>query len=101
MFVIIVKYKKSLSEIEKHLEAHRALLKKNFAEKKLIAAGPQDPRIGGIILSCHSNRQEVEEFINSDPFKQNDLADYEIIGWNPNLAQQDREFLMSKFTTTI
>ena len=39
MFIIILTYQKELSEVEKHLESHRAYLDKYYALGQFIASG--------------------------------------------------------------
>ena len=49
MYLIILTYQKDLSEVEKHLEAHRAYLDKHYASGYFVASGAQVPRTGGVI----------------------------------------------------
>ena len=50
MYIIILTYQKDLSEVEKHLESHRAYLDKHYASGHFVASGAQIPRKGGVIL---------------------------------------------------
>ena len=50
MYIIILTYQKDLSEVEKHLEAHRTYLDKHYASGHFVASGAQVPRKGGVIL---------------------------------------------------
>lgn len=63
MYIIILTYQKDLSEVEKHLEAHRAYLDKHYASGHFVASGAQVPRVGGIILCKAGSRGEVETII--------------------------------------
>ena len=83
MFLIFIKYTVPLETILLHVESHRAYLQKFFDSKHLICSGPLVPRTGGVILSCHSNRQLVDEFIKGDPFYSHQLAAYDIIEFEP------------------
>ena len=83
MYIIILTYQKDLSEVEKHLEAHRAYLDKHYASGHFIASGAQVPRTGGVILSKASNRGEVEAIIAQDPFYEHRIAAYQIIEFTP------------------
>ena len=83
MYIIILTYQKDLSEVEKHLEAHRAYLDKHYASGHFIASGAQVPRTGGVILSKASNRGEVEAIIAQDPFYKHQIATYQIIEFTP------------------
>lgn len=84
MFIIILTYKKPLSEVDTHIPAHRAFLDEGYKNNVLIASGPKVPRTGGVIISHLQNRADVDALIKQDPFYQHGVADYEIIEFNPN-----------------
>jgi uncharacterized protein YciI len=48
--VVIVRYRQPVEEVIKVQELHRAYLRQLKADGVLIAAGPQDPRFGGMFL---------------------------------------------------
>ena len=83
MYLIILTYQKDLSEVEKHLEAHRAYLDKHYASGHFVASGAQVPRTGGVILCKAGNRGEVEVIITQDPFYKHQIAAYQIIEFTP------------------
>lgn len=83
MYLIILTYQKDLSEVEKHLEAHRAYLDKHYALGHFVASGAQVPRTGGVILCKAGNRGEVEAIIAQDPFYKHQIATYQIIEFTP------------------
>lgn len=83
MFIFILTYKKPLSEVEKHLEAHRDYLDTHYSAGKFIASGRQEPRVGGVILCRAESRKEAESLAYSDPFYINQIADYQIIEFLP------------------
>ena len=83
MYLIILTYQKDLSEVEKHLEAHRAYLDKHYASGHFVASGAQVPRKGGVILCKADSRGEVEEIISQDPFHEYRIAAYQIIEFTP------------------
>ena len=60
MFIAILTYKKPLSEVDKHLQAHREYLAENYAAGRFIASGPQTPRVGGVIVMKAANREDVD-----------------------------------------
>ena len=83
MYLIILTYQKDLSEVEKHLEAHRTYLDKHYASGHFVASGAQVPRKGGVILCKADSRGEVEEIISQDPFHEYRIAAYQIIEFTP------------------
>lgn len=78
MFIIEVSYIKPLSEIDRHLEAHRAFLDECYSKGLLLASGAKVPRTGGIIIACSMNRTELEELLAQDPFRKEQVAEYKI-----------------------
>lgn len=83
MFIAIVKYKKTLDEVDRFLQAHRDYLSEHYAAGDLIASGPQVPRTGGVIMIKAADREAVDAIIAQDPFFINDIADYQIVEFTP------------------
>ncbi len=83
MHLILLKYTKSIEEIEKHIEAHVMFLNENYKNNKFIFSGRKVPRTGGVILANNCTRNEVSKIIQADPFYINKVADYEIIEFTP------------------
>ena len=48
--IAIVRYRRPIEEVIAATEAHRAYLRELKADGRLVAAGPMDPRYGGIFL---------------------------------------------------
>ena len=79
MYIIILTYQKDLSEVEKHLEAHRAYLDKHYASGHFVASGAQVPRKGGVILCKAGSKGEILDIIAQDPFHEYRIPAYQII----------------------
>ncbi len=82
MFVIMVNYIKSLSEIDAHLETHRRFLDEGYAEGYFLASGPRVPRTGGVILAKAASAEELKAFIEKDPFNRAGVATYDVVEFN-------------------
>lgn len=95
MFIVILKYEKSIETVMKHLEEHNVFLNKYYTANKFICSGRQEPRTGGIILCNAKDKEEVNSIIKEDPFYMNEIAKYEVIEFMPT-KYQDRfnEFIM-------
>ena len=91
MFVILVKYKKPLEEVDKHRPEHMDFLEQACLSNFLLAAGPRNPRTGGVIVSTLTDRSQLEALIKKDPYYIHDLADYEWIEFTPTQCQQGFE----------
>lgn len=89
MFIAILKYKKSLEEVDRFLQAHRDYLAEHYAAGNFISSGPQTPRVGGVIMIKAENRIAVDAIIAQDPFNINGIADYQIIEFTPTMICND------------
>ncbi len=89
MFIAILTYKKPLSEVDKYLQAHRDYLAEHYAAGDFIASGPQNPRVGGVIMIKASDRESVNTIISQDPFNINSIADYQIVEFTPTIFCDD------------
>lgn len=85
MFIAILTYIKPLEKVDRFLQAHRDYLAEHYAAGDFIASGPQNPRVGGVIMIKASDRDAVNTIISQDPFNINGIADYQIVEFTPTL----------------
>ena len=84
MFIANLKYKKSIEEVNTVLEAHLEYLDKYFEKGKFICTGKKSfPELGGVILFDSNNLEEAKKILYEDPFYIEEIADYEIIEFQP------------------
>ena len=86
MFIAILTYKKPLDAVDRYLQAHREYLAEHYAAGDFLASGPQNPRVGGVIMIKADNRAAVDSIIAQDPFNINDIADYQIVEFTPTMC---------------
>jgi uncharacterized protein YciI len=79
MYLLLLKYKTPIEQVEQVTPAHRAFLDKAYQAEKLLVSGPQVPRTGGVIIARVETRAEVDALIREDPFYEQKIADYEVI----------------------
>ena len=91
MFIVSLTYIAKLSEVDKYIDDHVIYLEKYYACGKFIASGRKVPRTGGIILVNGSNRAEVDEIIEKDPFNIAHVASYEVTEFIPTMAAKEFE----------
>ncbi len=96
MFIINITYTTNLEQIDAIIEEHIKFLNHQYELGNFIASGRKVPRTGGIILSNISSKAELEEIIENDPFKTNQLADYDIIEFIPTKTSEALHFLLEK-----
>src|SRR5712671_1849049 len=89
MFVIELTYTVDLTEIDAHMAAHVAFLKKYYASGNFLVSGRKIPRDGGIILAVGKSRQQIQAIIQEDPFCKGGLADVRIIEFRASQRADD------------
>jgi len=94
MFVVLLKYIKGLEEIDSYLPAHRDYLAEQYNNGNFIISGRKIPRNGGLILANLSSRDELEKIIEKDPFRINNVADYEFIEFEPTMSCEELEWVL-------
>ena len=90
--IAIVRDRRPIEEVVAATDPHRAYLRQLKAEGTLIAAGPQDPRFGGIFLlkvSDDNPQRDLDAVRDGDPFYQQHIAQYELMCWNVVLGKDD------------
>lgn len=63
MIVVTLTYKKPLAEVDAVLKQHIAFLDHYYEQKKFLASGRRENRVGGVILVLSSSIQEAEEIM--------------------------------------
>jgi len=79
MYLLLLKYKVPIEQVERVTPAHREFLDKAYRSEKLLVSGPRVPRTGGVILTRVKTREEVDELVQADPFYTEEIADYEVV----------------------
>ena len=82
MLIAILNYIRPLSEVDAILPAHREFLKQLLQEGKLLIAGRQNPRIGGVMIAKNVTRDEFEALLKKDPLSK--VYEYQIIELIPS-----------------
>ena len=89
MFIISLTYICDLKEVDKILSQHIEYLTNQYEKGNFIASGRKIPRTGGIIFSKVNSLKKLEEILNQDPFKINNLAQYEIQEFIPSMTSKE------------
>lgn len=93
MFIINLTYKVPLEQVDHYLEEHVQYLDEQYALGNFLASGPKIPREGGVILANAESESDVLAAIAKDPFKINDIAEYEVIEFLPRKTAEALRFL--------
>lgn len=90
LFVVLLKYKSTLDQIDLKRTEHIEFLDKFYALDVFVLSGPKSPRTGGVIIARAQNLEELQGILKQDPFYTNDLAEYEIHEFTP--TKQNKNF---------
>jgi uncharacterized protein YciI len=94
--MILVRYRLPLEEVLKVTDEHRAYLRELKDDGTLIASGPMDPRVGGMLLvrvPDDNVQASLTEVRDGDPFYRKNVANYELIPWNPVIGKENLDKL--------
>jgi uncharacterized protein YciI len=94
MFVVELIYKADLAEIDAHMSAHVAFLKKYYAAGNFLVSGRKIPRDGGIILAVGESREQIEAIVRQDPFHVHGLAEFRVIEFRASQRAKDIDRLI-------
>jgi uncharacterized protein YciI len=92
----IIRYRKPLEDVLKHIESHRAYLQGLKQEGMLLASGPFVPRSGGGLLlrvPDHEIQATLDSIRDNDPFTRFGLAQYELWPWAPTIGVEELDRL--------
>jgi uncharacterized protein YciI len=91
----IIRYRRPMEDVLAQQDAHRAYLRGLKEQGVLIASGPMNPRFGGILLMRvpDDDLKSLDAIRDNDPFVQNGVAQYELIGWAPVIGKEDLDRL--------
>lgn len=88
----IIRYRRSVEEINKLTQSHRAYLDELKAKGLLIASGPFDPRNGGALLLRVPDADPIaalDKIRDDDPYIRANLVQYELLPWNVMAGKDD------------
>lgn len=94
--IAILRYRKPLEEVLKHVDAHRAYCQGLKQEGLLIASGPLVPRNGGAFLlrvPDDEAQATLDSIRDNDPYTRFGLAQYEVWPWAPALGAEELDRL--------
>lgn len=89
MFVIELTYKADLAQVDAHMKAHVAFLRKHYDAGNFLVSGRKIPRDGGIILAVGESKAAVQAIVETDPFVSRGLADFRIVEFRASQRASD------------
>jgi uncharacterized protein YciI len=87
----LIRYRRPIEEVVVHQEGHRAFQRKLKEDGILLAAGPHDPRFGGMMLlrvPDEGSQKALDAIRDSDPYYQAGVVQYELLAWNVVIGRE-------------
>lgn len=91
MFLLLSRYLKPTEEVDRFIPEHRAFLDRYYDSGLFIVSGPQEPRVGGVIVTVDAPREAIDAALAEDPFVRERISEYEIIEFTA--TKRARRFL--------
>lgn len=88
LFIATLTYRRTPEDMEPHLDAHRDWLAANTRAGRIVAAGPLEPRSGGLVIAHCTDRSELDRMLAQDPFVIHRLVDVGVQGFAPALRHE-------------
>jgi uncharacterized protein YciI len=92
----IIRYRKPIEEVLKHVDAHRAYCQGLKQEGLLLVSGPLAPRYGGAMLlrvPDDEGQATLDSIRDNDPYFRFGVAQYELLPWAPATGAEDLDRL--------
>jgi|WetSurMetagenome_2_1015567.scaffolds.fasta_scaffold109859_2 uncharacterized protein YciI len=88
-FIVEITYRVPWQQMEVEIIEHRKLLDEGIADGWVLAAGPREPRIGGIAIVKANSMDKLVKFFANGPYIQKGLADYIFTEFKPLKMQPE------------
>jgi len=82
-FIVEITYTEPWEKIEPVVPEHRLFLQGYYDKGMLLMSGPQNPKVGGILVAKAESLQQIEAMIAEDPYNKHTIATYRIVEFNP------------------
>ncbi|WP_250458797.1 YciI family protein [Microbulbifer litoralis] len=94
MFIVLLKFSGNRERMGEFMEAHKSWLKQGLDDGVFLLAGSLQPARGGGILAHNISREDLETFVDSDPFVTEHIVTAEILEISPSKTDERLAFLL-------
>jgi len=82
-FIIEITYKVTFEELQGTLAAHRSFLDEGYEKGLLLMSGPQNPKVGGMVIARAETLEVIQEYFSRDPYHTEGLAEHRFVEFTP------------------
>lgn len=94
MFIVLLKFSHNKSLAGRLMEGHNAWIQRGFDEGIFLMVGSLQPALGGAILAQATNLDEIQKWVQDDPFVAEGVVNAEILEIAPNRTDDRLKFLL-------
>ncbi len=85
IYIVALSYLRPPEYIQAHLDAHRRWLANHIQAGRILAAGPNADKSGGIVLASCTSRVELDAMMAEDPFVTQGMVAVSVQGFEPSI----------------
>ena len=93
MFIVFLRFSTQKEKASEFMPAHKAWIKKGIENEQVLIVGSLESKQGGCIITRNMAREELDNYINEDPFVIEDIVTAEIIEFTPSMSSEALAFL--------
>lgn len=93
MFVVTLKFSQNKAKAPELMEGHKAWIQRGFEQGLFLMVGSLQPNMGGGIFAHETTREDLEAFVQEDPFVVENVVRAEILEITPARLDDRLEFL--------
>ena len=82
-FIVEIVYTAPVEKVNEIRDLHRAFLETGYKKGLILMSGPKEPRVGGIIIARSESLESITEFLSSDPYQTEKVAEYKYTEFIP------------------
>lgn len=82
-FMVEITYTVPFETLSSVVPDHRAFLQTGYDKGWLLMSGPQNPKIGGIVITKAPSIDDIRSFFSTDPYAIKGLAKYRFVEFEP------------------
>ncbi len=82
-FLVEITYTAAPERIGELVAGHRAFLQTGYDQGLLLFSGPQNPKVGGVVLARAETETDLRNFFLNDPYQSENAATYRFVSFEP------------------
>lgn len=94
MFIVLLKFSHNRDQAGRHMDGHKAWVKRGFDDGIFLLVGSLQPNAGGSIIAHNTSLSELHSRVREDPFVAHDVVSAEILDITPSKADPRLSFLL-------